>query len=418
MKKRMISLYIALILTGTLFLSGCGTKVQASDLMKGVKANNVSKEAVLREEDTAAAADFAVRLLQACREENPEILISPVSVLYALAMTANGAEGETLIQMEDVLGMSVEELNPYLCAYKEALTSGNQYKLDLANSIWFKEDESLTVNPDFLQANADWYDAELYQAPFDNSTLKDINNWVSGKTDGMIEDILDEIPDEAIMYLINAIAFDAEWENIYDENEVRTDVFITESGSEQIAKMMFSEENEYLEDEDTTGLVKYYKDRKYAFVGLLPNEGISMSEYISSLTGEKLMSLLNNSQSVPVDAAIPKFENEYDIEMSDILKGMGMADAFDSELADFSGLGTSMLGNIYINRVVHKTYIAVDEKGTKAGAATAVEVLDGAPMADPTERKTVYLNRPFIYMLIDCEAKLPVFMGTVMDIKE
>lgn len=418
MKKRMFSFCIAVVLTGAFLLSGCGKKVQASDLMKGVKANDVSKEAVLRDEDTVAAADFAVRLFEASRQENSEVLISPVSVLYALAMTANGAEGETLTQMEDVLGLSVEELNPYLYAYKEALASGNKYKLDIANSIWFKDDESLTVNPDFLQANADWYDAELYQAPFDNSTLKDINNWVSDKTDGMIEDILDEIPDEAIMYLINAIAFDAEWENIYKENEVMADVFTTENGSEQIAEMMFSEENEYLEDEYTTGLVKYYKDRKYAFAGLLPNEGISMSEYISSLTGEKLMSLLNNSQSVPVDAAIPKFENEYDTEMSEILKGLGMPDAFDFGQADFSGLGTSTKGNLYINRVLHKTYIAVDEKGTKAGAATAVEVLDGAPMADPTERKIVYLNRPFIYMLIDCEAKLPVFMGTVMDIKE
>ena len=277
--------------------------------MKGIKANDVSKEATLRDEDTVAAADFAVRLFQASREENSEVLISPVSVLYALAMTANGAGGETLTQMEDVLGLSVEELTPYLYAYKEALASGNKYKLDLANSIWFKEDDSLTVNPDFLQINADWYDAELYKAPFDHSTLKDINHWVSDKTDGMIEDILDEIPDEAIMYLINAIVFDAEWENIYKENEVMTDVFTTENGSGQIAELMHSEENEYLEDENTTGLIKYYKDRKYAFAGLLPKEGISVSEYISSLTGEKLMSLLNNSQSVPVDAAIPKFEN-------------------------------------------------------------------------------------------------------------
>ncbi|CUN59368.1 Serine protease inhibitor [[Eubacterium] contortum] len=418
MKKRMFSFCIAVVLTGAFLLSGCGKKVQASDLMKGVKANDVSKEAVLRDEDAVAAADFAVRLFEASRQENSEVLISPVSVLYALAMTANGAEGETLTQMEDVLGLSVEELNPYLYAYKEALASGNKYKLDIANSIWFKEDESLTVNPDFLQANADWYDAELYQAPFDNSTLKDINNWVSDKTDGMIEDILDEIPDEAIMYLINAIAFDAEWENIYKENEVMADVFTTENGSEQIAELMYSEENEYLEDENTTGLIKYYKDGKYAFAGLLPKEGISVSEYISSLTGEKLMRLLNNSQSVPVDAAIPKFDNEYDTEMSEILKDMGMTNAFDPGLADFSGLGTSTDGNIYINRVLHKTYIAVDEQGTKAGAATAVELMTEAAMIDSAERKTVYLNRPFIYMLIDSEAKLPVFMGTVMDIKE
>lgn len=196
------------------------------------------------------------------------------------------------------------------------------------------------------------------------------------------------------------------------------DVFTTENGSEQIAELMYSEENEYLEDENTTGLIKYYKDGKYAFAGLLPKEGISVSEYISSLTGEKLMRLLNNSQSVPVDAAIPKFDNEYDTEMSEILKDMGMTNAFDPGLADFSGLGTSTDGNIYINRVLHKTYIAVDEQGTKAGAATAVELMTEAAMIDSAERKTVYLNRPFIYMLIDSEAKLPVFMGTVMDIKE
>ena len=130
------------------------------------------------------------------------------------------------------------------------------------------------------------------------------------------------------------------------------------------------------------------------------------------------MNLLNNSQSVRVDAAIPKFENEYDIEMSEILKGMGMPDAFDPGQADFSGLGTSTDGNLYINRVLHKTYIAVDEKGTEAGAATVVEVMSEAAMVDPIKQKTVYLNRPFIYMLIDSEAKLPVFMGTVMDIKE
>ena len=97
---------------------------------------------------------------------------------------------------------------------------------------------------------------------------------------------------------------------------------------------------------------------------------------------------------------------------------MGMTNAFDPGLADFSGLGTSTDGNIYINRVLHKTYIAVDEQGTKAGAATAVELMTEAAMIDSAERKTVYLNRPFIYMLIDSEAKLPVFMGTVMDIKE
>jgi serine protease inhibitor len=114
--------------------------------------------------------------------------------------------------------------------------------------------------------------------------------------------------------------------------------------------------------------------------------------------------------------AIPKFESENSIEMNDILKAMGMTDAFDYTVSDFSGIGSSIDGNLYISRVLHKTFIAVDEKGTKAGAATVVEMKDESSMIEPEEIKTVYLDRPFLYMLIDCEANLPVLIGTVMDI--
>jgi serpin B len=125
------------------------------------------------------------------------------------------------------------------------------------------------------------------------------------------------------------------------------------------------------------------------------------------------MSTLQDAQSIEVKTAIPKFESDYSVEMSDILKSMGMTDAFDGGLADFSGLGKSADGNIFISRVIHKTFITVDEKGTKAGAATAVEMETlSAPMEEP---KTVYLDRPFVYMLIDCETNLPIFIGTVTD---
>jgi serine protease inhibitor len=126
------------------------------------------------------------------------------------------------------------------------------------------------------------------------------------------------------------------------------------------------------------------------------------------------MSTLSNAQDVEVKTAIPKFESEHAVEMGDILKSMGMTDAFNMDLADFTGLGKSEGGNIFISRVLHKTYIAVDEKGTKAGAATAVEMQRASALVEESE--TVYLDRPFIFMLIDCETNLPIFIGTVMDI--
>jgi serpin B len=179
---------------------------------------------------------------------------------------------------------------------------------------------------------------------------------------------------------------------------------------------MYGIEGTYLEDENAVGFMKSYKGGKYAFVAMLPNEGVSVSKYIASLNGESLNALLTNPQYVTVQTSLPKFETEYDVEMSEILKTMGMTKAFDSDYAEFEGLGTSIEGNIYINRVLHKTFILVGEKGTKAGAATVVEMTDGAS-AVPLEMKEVYLDRPFVYMLIDCENNIPFFIGTLMDVE-
>jgi serpin B len=297
----------------------------------------------------------------------------------------------------------------------KSLPNTEKYKLHLANSIWFTDDERFTVNEDFLQINADYYGAGAYKAPFDDSTLEDINNWVKKETDGMIPKVLDEIPPEAVMYLVNALAFEAEWAEIYNEYAVSDGTFTKEDGTKQSVEFMYSDESTYLEDDKAIGFKKYYKDRKYAFVALLPNEGVSVDEYIASLDGAKLNTLLSNAKNTSVSAKMPKFETEYDVEMSKVLQSMGMINAFDGNKADFSGLGTSSAGNLRINRVIHKTFISVAEKGTKAGASTVVEVTDESA---PMEVKRVFLDRPFVYMLVDCENNLPFFIGTMMDIEK
>ncbi len=416
-KKTRISLVIIsllLVCAMAVNLTGCTMEVQAKDLMEGITPNNVNALDDLSSQN-ADVTDFAIRLFKASNESGENTLISPLSVLCALAMTANGAEEETLAQMEEVLGMTTDELNLYLYSYMKNLPQGDKYKLSLANSIWFTDDERFTVNHDFLQTNADYYGADIYKAPFDKQTLKDINNWVKQNTDGMIPEILDQIPPEAIMYLVNALAFEAEWSEIYEKNQVRDGEFTKEDGTKQDVEFMYGTEGTYLEDENATGFMKRYKGGKYAFVAMLPNEGVSVSEYIASLNGESLNALLANPQYATVHTSIPKFETEYKVEMAEILKGMGMTEAFDMYNADFEGLGTSTGGNIYISRVLHKTYISVGEKGTKAGAATVVEMADGAA-AEPTEPKEIYLDRPFVYMLIDCENNIPFFIGTLMDV--
>ena len=350
--------------------------------------------------------DFAVRLFKECETSGENTLISPLSVMYALSMTANGADGETLSQMEEVLGMPVDDLNNYLYSYKNSLPQGEKYKLNLANSIWV--DKTFDVKQEFLQKNADYYNIDVYKDDLNKvDTLKDINNWVNDKTDKMIPEIVDENPDDTIMYLINALTFDAEWDEKYPSQKVKDGIFTCEDGTTQDITLMYNSEFHYIEDDNARGFIKNYIDDKYAFVALLPNKDITVSEYVKSLDGAKLNQLLLNQGDMTVDTAMPKFKTEYSVKLPDTLKAMGMTDAF------YPGADFSKLGGVYIDEVMHKTFIDVNEKGTTAAAATWVGLKKGISQTE----KIIYLNRPFVYMIIDCQNNVPIFMGTVMSIE-
>lgn len=418
-KKVVLTLLsILLVCSIVLNLTGCATKVQAADLMEGVKANTVPGKAA---DDAFAQSQMrlAVDLFQSSVLESKDenVLISPLSIQLALAMTANGADGNTKAEMEALLGgeISLEDLNEYLYSYVNNLPSAEKYKLQIANSIWFRDDEGrLQVEKGFLQKNADYYGAQAYKAVFDDQTLKDINNWVKDHTDGMIDSILDQIDEDAVMYLINALVFDAEWQHVYDKSDVYKGKFTNIGGTEKQVDMMHSEETVYLQDENAIGFMKPYSGSKYNFAVLLPNEGVDIYEYIAGLTGESLMETLSTPQLGMVMATLPKFSYEYELTMNDVLKELGMPSAFSGDTADFSKMAHSSRGNIYIGDVLHKTFISVDELGTKAGAVTKVQMNDeSAPMSE----WVVTLNRPFVYMIIDNKTNLPVFIGTVMDVQ-
>ena len=395
--KRVIALFLAL----ALLLAGCGGEAVLNDVSK-----SPSKTPVV-ETDTK---DFAVNLFREAVKEGENTLVSPLSVLTALAMAANGAEGDTLTQMETTLGGTRENLNDWLGGFKD------DDQLKQANGIWLKSDQKFDPNDDFLTTVQMVYDAVLNEAPFDETTRDEINGWVREETDGMIDGIVDEIPEEAIMYLINALSFEAAWVNPYEEHQVQAGVFTTEDGRELDVEMMYGTAYDYLRTANATGFRQWYENEEYAFVALLPNEGVTVAELVDSLTGEELSRLLEKPEEDVVQTAIPKFEAESDYELSEVLTNMGMDKVFDDALANFSGLGTYENRNIYINRVLHKTSIQVAEQGTKAGAATAVEIAYATGAFGPAEEPTtVYLDRPFVYMIVEKQSGMPLFMGTCME---
>ncbi|MDE5738296.1 MAG: serpin family protein, partial [Oscillospiraceae bacterium] len=356
---------------------------------------------------------FALELFQnevKTSENNENVMVSGYSVVQAFGMLANGADSDTKTQIEQTIGsMPIEDLNQYLYTQRTTQPNDEKCKLSTANSIWVRDDaERFQPKEEFLQTNANYYNASVFKAPFDDSTVNDINSWVKKNTDDMIPELLGEIPDDAVMYLINAVAFDGKWKESYADSAVRNAIFTTADGSKQTAEMMYSEEYHYLEDENTTGFCKYYDGNRYAFVALLPNEDISINNYIADLTPESFQNLISNTESTSVQVGLPKFSFDYGTELNDTLFTMGIHDAFNN--ANFSKIADKSLS---VSKVRHKTFIDVSETGTRAAAVTSIEMNDGCALIE----KSVILDRPFVYAIVDTDTNLPMFMGVLNSVE-
>ena len=397
-----------------LVLAGCQQTLSltATELTADVKP---AEAASLEASDGSATYDFALNLLRASVDEasGESTLVSPLSVLYALAMTENGADGETLAQMEQVTGMSADELTDTLKAYL-LRADADDSPLSLANSVWLRDSEGLAVEDSFLETCGGRLGAQVFSAPFDDSTVADVNAWINEKTHEMIPNMLDRISDGTQLLLVNALAFEGAWEEPFDSALVTPDTFTSEDGTERDVDMMHSTEGTYLEGELATGFAKPYEGYDYLFVGLLPAEGVTVAELLEDLDGEGLSELLEPVDNAVVQVGLPKFTGSHEVELSDALRALGMTDAFEEGVADFTRMGSSDAGPLYVGGVLHKTFIDVDEKGTRAAAATAV-AMDGAdaPIEEEPEVKEVILDRPFVYLILDQATMTPVFTGTV-----
>ena len=405
--KRLLCLVMAVMM----LLTGCGRQGNSTQLSKPEKPTEKLSFSQV-ENLSENVMNFSAEIFSHTAGENNS-LVSPVSLLYALAMTANGADGRTLAEFEKLIDTDMNKLNSYLAAFTTNMPQSPKAKLDMANAIWFR-DNGFTANEDFLDINRNYYGAGVYTAPFVDGTVKDINNFVKDATDGQINKILDNIPQSTVMYLLNALSFDGEWEEKYKKEQIHDGTFTAYDGSIQTVKMMYSQENRYIEDENTTGFTKDYKGGNYRFVALLPDENTDIIDYVKTLTGEKLTNLLN-TQSCTVDVGIPQFKTDYAAEMKDILTDMGLGSFFDPATADFSKLGSAQY-NLYVSSVIHKTTLTLDDNGTKAAAITLVSQDEGAA-APPEDLKTVILDRPFVYMIVESQTDIPVFIGTVMTIE-
>jgi serine protease inhibitor len=369
------------------------------------------KSAEIIEADNAFGIELFKEVSHLAGSKN--LMISPLSVSYALGMTYNGANGSTLQAFNDVLhfgDLSSEEVNEsYKDLMDQLLNLDDQVEFALANSIWYRE--GFQVLADFIQINQDYFDAAVEEIDFtDPGTVEVINQWIEDKTNNKIQDMLDQIPEDAVMYLINAIYFNATWKYEFEKSETEEGDFLLSDHTQHQVDYMHVEGNfQYTDNENFTAVDLPYGDSAFSMLVMLPAYGNTVDDLTDQLDMGKWKGWFENSRYTGVHVELPKFKYEFKELLNIPLKELGLGIAF-SDTADFSHLTTSMM--IYISRVIHQTFIDVQEEGTEAAAATIVEIVftssqgGGAPIH-------FKVDRPFLYLIKENSTGAIVFMGKV-----
>jgi serine protease inhibitor len=349
-----------------------------------------------------------------CRENEEEnIMISPMSISYALGMTYNGAEGSTLDAFNQVLHFSsltkVEVNESYKDLMDQLLNLSEEVEFALANSIWYKE--GYPVLEDFIKTNEDYFNAAIREADFSDPTTVDlINGWIEEQTNDKIRDMLDEISVDVVMYLINAIYFNANWKYEFPREDNYQGDFKLENGSTTgVDYMVVEGDFHYTTHKNFTAVELPYSDSSFSMLVMLPQPENSLSALTESLDVDSWDSWFENSRQMGVRIELPKFKYEFKDLLNIPLKSLGLGVAFNSYSADFSGIVSG--GGIYISRVIHQTFIDVQEEGTEAAAATIVEM--SKMSAGGGSYASFRVDRPFLYLIKENSTGAIVFMGKV-----
>ncbi len=349
---------------------------------------------------------------------NENIMISPASAFIALEMTAAGARGTTLTEMSGLLKSLGSEdpmaVQHFAIDYQDRLNNAKGVKLRSADSIWLNSNILKgNINADYTDYADGSYHAEIKESAFSTDTVKEINDWVDDNTDHMIPNIIQDLDPLTAAVLVNAIAFDGEWAVQYTDDQVHENDFTNADGRSEDALYLAETGSVYFESDKATGFMKPYDGGEYAFLAILPKERINANDFMADFTAEDYRDFYNSkSEEWDVRTIIPEFTYDYEYLMNDTLKEMGINAAFSSEAADFSNIAELGEDTLYISRVIHKTHIELDQSGTKAAAATVVDMRVNSAIA-PNEYKEVYLDRPFAYAIVDTDNGVPVFIGTV-----
>ena len=330
-------------------------------------------------------------------------------------MLANGAEGSNLSEIERTLGgfVNYEALNDYMHSFSEKLIDTDKAKLYFENAIWCNADKNVELSNEFLSAAKTYYGADAYKESFGKTAVANINNWSSNKTNLNAEYIIDDLPTDAPLYVVNATVLDADWEAPISAENVSDGTFMSSSSQQESVQMMSSYEYLYVGNDDIKGFVKKYSGGNYAFLALVPkNDNTPLSYLVDYITdGSNYRKLIADRKEKVVDAGIPKFSCEYKGGVKNMLEAMDTGRTFSSTSASLDKIGTAD-EKLYVGDINVFTGINVTERGTSKGTGANV-----SNSVVGTNVITVTLNRPFVFAVVDTKKFLPVIVGAVNTVK-
>ena len=352
----------------------------------------------------------------AAKKPDSNVVISPYSVSTALSMAYNGAGSKTKTEMQNVLdysGLSDEAVNQQNSSlYKSLMHVNPSSELTVANAMFANKNFEFVKA--FMDSNQKYYGAKLETLDFaDLSTVNKINNWVKDNTKNKIPSILDKVAPDAILYLVNAVYFKGVWLDEFKKDETQPVDFKLSNGSKKTVEMMNrSAKMSYFAGNNFQAVMLPYKDKRLQMCIFLPDKKSNITAFINSLTPESWSQWREQFRKEEGHLGLPRFKVEYKTELSEVLKAAGMPCAFEDNCADFKKM---IEQNAMISRVLHKTYLEVNEKGTEAAAATAIEMsVTSAPM-NPKPPFEMICDRPFVVAIQDEKTNAILFLGAIVD---
>ena len=358
--------------------------------------------------------DFGLGIFRVLHDKSPEtnIFISPFSISTALSMTLNGAGGDTKNEMMNSLkyiNWHNDSLNSAYRDYLKLLPElDKDVKMSNANSIWYRD--GFNVLPEFLTVNNNFFSAEIKNKDFSKgSTINEINLWVENKTGGKIKDILNSIDPASVMFLINAIYFKGQWKYKFEKKNTLNESFYLENGNTTTVEMMHGSEMNlpYFRNEKFSMIDIPYGDSVFSMTIILPEYNYSVDDVIKEFNITNWENTLSKMSTTKIDVGIPKFKIEYREYLKPFLKDLGMVKAFQPGIADFSKINGNH--DLYIDEVIHQSFVEVDEEGTEAAAATVVVI-------NVTSTGNNFVaNRPFVFMIRENSTGSILFIGKLMN---